>query len=375
MTVPVIFSLLLLWLAAGVKLAAIGWRSDAATRYFAISALCSATALTARAFDAQVDELIGEPNTYHLIEHLLLLCGGHQVLNFVTALQPDRPITTYRRAWNSWVTLLIFLVWTASTWYFAPLHEQHLPDPITLSDPSFLLYLLPFTVYMVAMMISTAVFALRQGAATIAADPPPPARRTVAASLILIGVGLLVAVIEPISAAVWSLVPSLSPGTGSLLRTGISPLMYGGGALLAIGMVITMLIGSITQLLADRRYIRRLRPLWADLVRRYPQTRLAESKTWSITRRTSLRLVRMQVELLDCLSRLRIDSTRCSIDGDLNISALADAVRQYLHSSTPQAQVPAIDVLTIEPTPDQTPPAELLALADAYNVGRDRVTA
>ena len=368
MTVTVLFSLLLLWIAAFVKLSAVGWRSDAATRHFAISALCSATALTARAFDAQVDELIGEANVYHLIEHLLLLCGGQQVLNFVSALQPGRPVTTFRRAWNSPITLLVLLVWTTATWSAAPVHDQHLPDPITLHDAAFLLYLIPFTVYMVSMMVSTAVFALRQGAATLATDPPPPARRAAATSLLLIGVGLLVAVLEPIAAALWSLVPALNPEPGSLLRTGITPLMYAGGALLAIGMVATMLVGGAAQFIDDRHHIKRLFPLWRDLVQEFPDARMPGPSAWSVARRTSLQLVRMRVELLDCLSRLDIDPRECQIDGDLDNYALAAAIRAQLTGRNERGRIRAIDVLTIEPTPDQTPPAALLELADAYAI-------
>lgn len=366
MTVPVLFSLLLLWIAAFVKLSAVGWRSDAATRHFAVSALCSATALTVRAFDSQVDALIGEANIYHLIEHLLLLCGGQQVLNFVSALQPNRPVTSLRRAWNSPITLLVLLTWTTATWFAAPVHEQHLPDPITLPDTGFLLYLVPFTIYMVAMMVSTAVFALRQGAATLTTDPPPPARRTAATSLLLIGMGLLIAVIEPIAAVLWSLLPPLTPEPGSALRSGISPLMYAGGALLATGMVVTMLVGGAAQFIDDRHHIKRLFPLWRDLVHQFPEARMPGPSSWSVTRRTSLQLVRMRVELMDCLSRLLINAWECQVDGDLDNDALAAAIRAQLTGRTGQGRIRAIDVLTIEPTPDQTPPAALLELADAY---------
>lgn len=366
MTIPALVSLLLLWVAALVKLSAVGWRSDAATRHFAIAALCSATALTARAFDAQVDELIGEANVYHLIEHMLLLCGGQQVLNFVSALQPDRPVTILRRVWNSPITLLVLLAWTAVTWFAAPIHDQHLPDPITMPHTGFLLYLVPFTLYMVAMMVSTAVFALRQGAATLAIDPPPPAPRTVATSLLLIGAGLLIAVTEPIAVALWSLIPALSPQPGSVLRLGISPVMYAGGALLAIGMVVTMVVGGTAQFIDDRQHIRRLLPLWRDLVHHFPEALMPGPSTWSITRRTSLQLVRMRVELLDCLSRITIDAGECQVDGDLDNSALAAAIRARLTGTVDQGKIRVIDVLTIEPTTDQTPPVALLELADAY---------
>lgn len=242
----------------------------------------------------------------------------------------------------------------------------HSPDPITLPDVAFLLYLIPFTVYMVAMMVSTAAFALRQGVATLAADPPPPAPRAATTSLLLIGIGLLVAVLEPIAAVLWSLIPALSPAPGSVLRLGITPLMYAGGALLAIGMVITMLIGGTAQFIGDRHNTKRLLPLWRDLVHHFPEARMPGPSAWSITRRTSLQLVRMRVELLDCLSRLDIDPRECQVDGDLDNHALAAAIRAQLTGSAQQGRIRAIDVLTIEPTADQTPPAALLDLADAY---------
>ena len=164
----------------------------------------------------------------------------------------------------------------------------------------------------------------------------------------------------------WSLIPALSPDPGNPLRVGISPVMYGGGALLAIGMVVTMVVGGTAQFIDDRHHIKRLLPLWRDLVQHFPEARMPGPSAWSITRRTSLQLVRMRVELLDCLSRLNIDAAECQVDGDLDNQALAAAIRAQLTGSPDHGRVRAIDVLTIEPTTDQTPPAALLEVADAY---------
>lgn len=359
-------AIVLLWIASLIRLSAIGWRGDPATRYFATAGLFCASALTARALSVQFDNLVGEPNSYHLVQHLLLLAGGHQTANFIAALEPDRPATAVRKVLSSSRTLAALLVWTTLTWFLAPIHDGHLLDPITLHDMSFLLYIVPFSLYMAIVMISTAVFGLRQMSAIVAADPPPPGRRAAAASLILIDAGLLIAVLEPIAAIIWSVLPGISPSPTNVLRTGISPLMYFGGALIAAGMVVTMLVGSATQLVDDRRYIARLTPIWQDLVRHYPEARMPGPSAWSITRRTSLQLVRMRVELVDCMSRLRIDSSACLIDGELDNRALALAIRHALRGDLERPSVRAIDVLTIEPTPDQTPPTALLDLADAY---------
>lgn len=317
----------LIWLAAAYRLwvsftrPATLWRTS-----FTITAVCVAAAFTIYRAQAVLDGLTRIPNSAGLVARLVMLVGVGFLLIYHEHLRRAQVPTTVivvHLSTTAVVILVEVVAWTA-----APVHDRPLGDLVTATASTpVAVYCIVFWVYLAGVLGLASRTCLAGGRTFRRTDPA----RSV--SLLLIGLGELLGI------------PVFVLWTASMLarhRAALAQrLNSAGDAVLpwpllfdAVGVLSLLTVPYVSSLLGRWRQWRRLRPLWVDLVHRYPEVRLDLRFGGGPLGRLQLRVERAVIEMRDALRVAPIDADPSRA---VSVDAVARALRAHTEGSTSAA--------------------------------------
>lgn len=342
----------LLWTAAAYRV----WLSLTRERTlwrtsFTVTAICVATAFTVHHLRAEIDAALGSPNLAGLLARITMLVGvGFLLIYHEHLRRPDVP-ARLMAVHLSGAGLVIGV--ECVSWAVAPVHGREVDDLMALaSSRAVVVYCIAFWVYLGLVLAVASRTCLTGGRTFRRTDP---AR---SASLLLIGVGELLGI--PVL-LLWTsslVLRHLGQEAGSLARLG-DELLPWPVLLDALGVLSLLTVPYLLALLNRWNEWRTLRPLWADLVERYPDVHLDVRPGGGPLARLQVRLERAVIETRDAL-RVAPVAPRWS-EGRLAVESVARSLREPIVESP----VCAADLLS-PPETREADIRQLLALAGAY---------
>lgn len=344
--------LVVLWLAAAYRLwvsvtqPTTLWRTSFTIAVWSVSA-----ALTIHEAASEIDAGLGVPNLAGLAARVTMLVGLGFLLVYHEYLR-RADVPTQRLAGHLALATVVIAVEIVA-WAIAPLHDRQSQDLLEYAAaPSVVLYCVAFWVYLASVLAFASRTCLAGGRTFRRTDP---AR---SASLLLIGVGELLGI--PVL-LLWtaSIVVRHQGGDADALNRLGDLLLPWPVLLYALGVLSVLTVPYALALMGRWREWRTLRPLWADLVRRYPEVHLDLKVTGGPLGRLQLRVERAVIETRDALRVAPVEAR--SAEEPVAVEAVARALRR----PTDGSRTCAADVLS-RPETRQADMEQLLELAGAY---------
>lgn len=344
--------LVVLWLAAAYRLwvsltqPTTLWRTS-----FTIAVCAVSVSLTFHEAASRIDAALGVPNLAGLASRVTMLVGlGFLLVYHEHLRQADVPA---RRLVGHLVVATVVIAVEIAAWTIAPVHDREIHDLLEYATaPSVVLYCVAFWVYLASVLAFASRTCLAGGRTFRRTDP---AR---SASLLLIGIGELLGI--PVL-LMWtaSILVRLQGGDADALNRLGDLLLPWPVLLYSLGVLSLLPIPYVLAVVSRWREWRKLRPLWADLVRRYPEVHLDLKVTGGPLGRLQLRVERAVIETRDALRVAPVDAP--SVEEPAAVEAVARALRR------PAGDVAtcAADVLS-RPETREADMQQLLALAGAY---------
>lgn len=314
-------AIVLTWLAAGYRTWILMtqprtiWRTS-----FTVSMAATAVAFTLYRFRLPLDQLTGAPNLTGLLTHAVFAVGAAFLLIYLDALR--MPDVAMRRVRLYLTTAgLAVLIMTAS-WMIAPVHDHPRDDLLPVAgNLSVVVYCVTFWLYLGAALLLMAWTCLAQGRTFRRED----LARSI--SLLLIGVSALTAL--PV-VALWtaSIVVRHLTGTEPVRINALGDALMPWPVLLnAIGVLSLLTVPYLTALATAWWRWWQLKPLWASMIRRYPQVHLDLEPSGGPLARAQTRTERAIIEIHDALRLARVDvgDDRC---GETSLAAVASALQR-----------------------------------------------
>lgn len=351
------FAVVLLWLAAGSRLVVLRRGAGFITISYAAAATGIAAAFTVKATETVVDAATS-PYVSDLIEHGLVVVGGVAAQLFLLALKTGRPP---RRAAGA-RTGIAAAVLAAMTIAFlvAPVHQRVVGDIDEVFGQlrSITIYRLVFNAYLTYVLFDNIRLCRRY-----AAIPGDLGRR---ASLTLVGWGSAVALAYSTSRIVYILADLALRDRPTIIRTIGSAAASLGLCCLAIGMLAPRIVPGLGGWIDALRGIRRLGPLWRDLIRAFPLVGLTTGSPITV-QRAQLRYDRRLLEVSEALAQARIPVDDLPGAYDDPIECLAHSLWRSRRRWTDTEGAPAASLL---PAPREitNEREQILALAVAYRL-------
>lgn len=341
---------LLLWLAAiyrtwvSISQPTTLWRTS-----FTITTWSVAGAFTLHSMRQQVDLASGLPNVAGLAARVLMLVGIGFLLVYHEHLR--RPTVPVRRLIGHLSLATAVIAVEVVAWSIAPVHNERVGDLVVLAESrAVVVYCVAFWVYF-AVVLGVASRTCLAGGRTFRRTDPARS-----ASLLLIGVGELLGIPVLLLWTASVLARHQGSDLGVLNRLGDFLLPW--AVLLdALGVLSLLAVPYAAALVTRWRQWRRLRPLWAEMVARYPEVHLDLRAEGGPLGRLQLRVERAVIETRDAL---RIAPIAAGAPGVRAVDAVAQALGTEVDSS-----LCAADVLG-RPESREADLEQLLHLADAY---------
>ena len=344
-----LFALALVWAAAGYRVWLTLVRPRAVWRTsFTITMVCTAVAITLWHFRETLDTAFGSWNLGNLLAHAVFTVGTAFLLIYVAALR--RPDISSTLVHGHLLGAAGVIAIQGLCWATAPIHDRSYASlaPMTFSS-AVVGYYVSFYAYLGLGLIETARTCFSRARSFGRTDKSRSTSLMMTGSAAVTGLFVLTC---------WSLSLLLYSTLGdraivfSRLGDGLVPIPL---LLLSSG-VLVLLFGPwlVSVITASRRW-RVLRPLWRDLVRRFPQIHLNMRPRGGPLSRMQTREARALIEIHDALRVARID-----VDGDPTTTAIASAPR-----STGVGQRAPADLLQMTET-READLEQILALARAW---------
>lgn len=262
-------AIILTWIAAGYRIWILVsqprriWRTA-----FSVSMVATALAFTLYRWRLTFDDLLGVPNLAGLLAHIVFAVGAGFLLIYLDALRlPDvsiRRVTVYLSAAGS-AALTITIAWIA-----APVHDRPLDHflPLAAHLPV-VIYCVTFWSYLVWALAAMAWTCLARGRTFRRGD----LARSI--SLLLIGVSAVAAIPAVLLWTASILVRYATGNNGSRLNAFGDALLPWPVLVNATGVLSLLTVPYLTALFSAWWRGRQLRPLWEEMIRRYPHIHLA----------------------------------------------------------------------------------------------------
>lgn len=350
-------TLVLIWCAAAyrawmlVRHERTVWRTS-----FTLSLTCAAVAITMYRVRDHLDALTGAWNLTTMVSHLALTAGLTFLLVYLDALR--MPVVSTRRILVHAIIGAAVLVTIVTSWFAAPVHDQPHGDLRGVAGWAAAVYCLVFWAYLAAGLLGMGWTCLAQGRTFRRHDP--------ARSVTLLVIGLSAFAALPV-VVLWtvSLLVRGRPGVDAeAYGTLADQLMPWPLAFNSLGVLSLLVVPYVTGLATAWRRSRRLRPLWADLIRRHPEVHLDIVASGGPLARAQTRNERLLIEIHDALRKTPVDLDPPATDHP--IAAVGAALRR---SSGGQGLRAAELVPRADDRDDDI--RQVVALADAYRAAKD----
>ena len=342
----------LTWIAAGYRVWIFVskprriWRTA-----FSVSMVATALAFTLYRFRLTFDELLGVPNLSGLLAHVVFAVGAGFLLIYLDALRlPDvsaRRVATYLSAAGvAAVTMTI-------AWIAAPVHDRPLNDFLPLATH------LPVVVYCVTFW-SYLVWALAAMGWTCLARGRTFRRGDLARSisLLLIGVSAVAAIPAVLLWTASILILYLTGKDGSRLNALGDALLPWPVLVNATGVLSLLTVPYLTSLITAWWRGRQLKPLWEEMIKRYPHIHLTYAPSGGPLSRLQTRLERAIIEIHDALRIATVQMPDVTLG--VSVETVANALR------SPAASGPRVTDLLERVETRDADVRQVLALARAF---------
>jgi hypothetical protein len=281
------------WLAAGYRIAISASQPRTLWRFsFTAIMVTVAIALTLYEFRTPVDHYLGVPALAGLLSRLVINVGIGFLLVYLHALRgkdvPTRALASY-----ALITITVLLTLVIS-WSAGSFRTRELDDLLESPSASAAVYCLVFWSFLGTGLAMTARTCRQRWRTARHADP---AREV---SLLLTGSGAMVGLAVLVLWSV-SLVMAATGADGTALNAVGDRLMPGAAGLVAVGVICLLVVPYLAALWVTARRWRALRPLWTELVGRYPQVHLDLQPSGGPLTRLQFHVERMIIETLDAL--------------------------------------------------------------------------
>jgi hypothetical protein len=353
---------LLLWVVALSRWNA--WRQARGfiNASFAACFTLVAVAVTIDAHEIAVDRATG-PYVADLLEHIVMVISALAAQLFLLALRNGRPVrreVRLRSALGAVVVLVIFV-----TFIVSPIHSRYIGD---LDDfyaqlPAIAVQRLVYVSYLGYALVDVVRLSRRY------ASTPGDIVRIMNGWLV--GAGAVIACLFPASRLVYIVVDTTTGHRPDVLLSAGSIAALVGMCSVACGVMLPRVSAVITRWSTAVSGLRRLQPLWRDLIDTFPTVALPTNAPVSL-RRAELRYARHLVEVAEGLAQAHVDMPPGELkELDSNATAQLLYARRG-HWAEGAGQTAGTLLPAVETTEDEH--RQILALADAYRIARTRIT-
>lgn len=286
-------AVLVTWLAAGYRMVLslsqprTLWRTS-----FTAVMVAVAIAFTLYDFRGPIDQHLGVPALAGLLCRLVLSVGVGFLLVYLHSLRADdvpRAALIFYAVITGAMLLTMLISWVAGSF-----RGRELDDLLVSPSASVAVYCLTFWLFLAAGLALTARTCQSRWRTVRHQDPGREVSLLLTASGAVVGLAVL---------SLWStsLLLALAGFDGSGLNEVGDRLLPIAAGLVAVGVICLLVVPYLVSLVVTWCRWRSLRPLWRELIARYPQVHLDVRPRGGLLTRLQFRLERMIIETLDAL--------------------------------------------------------------------------